>query len=78
MKTAVSIPEDVYAEAEDLARRLEVSRSRLYTDALREYIARHDPDTTTELLNRVYDEIDSAPDPAVAAASRRLLARVEW
>jgi metal-responsive CopG/Arc/MetJ family transcriptional regulator len=78
MKTAISIPDEVYAEAERLTRRLKKSRSQLYTDAVREYLARHDPDAVTEALNRVCELVDSRADPAVSAASRRLLERVEW
>jgi hypothetical protein len=78
MKTAISIPDDLHAEVERLARRLNRSRSRLYADAAREYVARHDPDAVTDALNRVCDSVDPAIDPAVAAAGTRLLARVEW
>ena len=78
MKTAISIPDDVYAEAERLTRRLNTSRSRLYTDALREYLTRHNPDLVTEALDRVCEVVDSHPDPDLSAAARRLLERVEW
>jgi metal-responsive CopG/Arc/MetJ family transcriptional regulator len=78
MKTAISIPDDLYAEAECLARRLNRSRSRLYADAVREYLARHDPDAVTEALNRVCDLMDPGIDPAVEAAGTQLLERVEW
>ena len=78
MKTAISIPDDVYAEAERLKRHLNRTRSQLYTDAIREYLARHDPDAITEALNRVCGLEDSGTDPAVSAAARRVLERVEW
>ncbi len=79
MKTAVSIPDDVYTEAESLARRLKVSRSRLYADAVREFVARRDPDSVTESINRVVDALgDQAIDPFVAAAAALTLERVEW
>ncbi len=78
MKTAISIPDNVYAEAERLTRQLKKSRSQLYTDALREYLARHDPDAVTETLNRLCEQLDSRADPAISAAGRRLLERVEW
>ena len=78
MKTAVSIPDDVYAEAEGLIRRLGKSRSQFYADALREYLARRDPDAITQALDRVYEQLDSHSDPTVAAAARRLLQRAEW
>jgi metal-responsive CopG/Arc/MetJ family transcriptional regulator len=78
MKTAISIPDDVFAEAERLAHRLNKSRSQLYTEAVREYVARHDPQAVTEALNRVCDAEDLQADPAVLAAGRDLLERVEW
>ena len=40
MKTAISLPDDLFADAEALAQQLEMSRSRLYVAALREYLAR--------------------------------------
>lgn len=78
MKTAISIPDDLHADVERLARRLNRSRSRLYADAVREYVARHDPDAVTDALNRVCDLVEPGIDPAVAAAGARLLERVEW
>ncbi len=78
MKTAVSIPDDVYHEAERLAQRLNLSRSRLHADAVREYLAVHDPDSVAEAINRVCDAVGGKTDPAVAASARRLLERVEW
>jgi len=44
MKTAVSIPDDVFEKAERHARRMGKSRSQLYNHALAEYVARHAPD----------------------------------
>ena len=41
MKTAISIPDDVFAEAEETAQRLGVSRSGLYTRAIAEFVERH-------------------------------------
>jgi predicted transcriptional regulator len=78
MKAAVSIPDDLYARAECLARRLNKSRSRLYAEAVREYVTRHDPDAVTEALNRVHDSTDSSIDAALASAGTQLLKQVEW
>ena len=78
MKTAISIPDPVYADAEQLAHRLGKSRSELYTDALTEYLARHDPEAITEAMNAVCADLDTRPDPALAAIARRVLARSEW
>jgi len=78
MKTAVSLPDNVFREAETHARRIKKSRSQLYSEALSEYLARHSPDAVTEAMNRVVDQLGEGVDPFVSEASRRALERVEW
>lgn len=78
MKTAISLPDDVFEAAERQARRARKSRSQLYAEAISEYLARHAPDEVTEAMNRVVDEVQEAPDPFVAEAARRTLERTEW
>ncbi|OFX20430.1 MAG: hypothetical protein A2V77_02800 [Anaeromyxobacter sp. RBG_16_69_14] len=78
MKTAFSLPDGVFREAEELARRLKKSRSKLYQDALTEYLARHAPDAVTEALNRLADDVDTRLDAFGKAAARRMLERNEW
>ena len=78
MKIAVSIPDDVFQQAEQLARRTETSRSALYARALAEYVARHTPDQITDAMNRVCDELGLGMDPFTSGASRRILERSEW
>ncbi len=78
MKTAISIPDKVFADAERLSRRLKKSRSQVYTEAVTEYVARHDPQAVTEAMNRVCEKVDTRPDKALAAAARRALETVEW
>ena len=78
MKTAISIPDDVFQEAERLAAALKQSRSQLYSRAVREYVARHSADSVTAALDSVCAvESGSGPD-FVRAASRRTLGRTEW
>jgi metal-responsive CopG/Arc/MetJ family transcriptional regulator len=79
MKTAVSIPDEVFEKVERLAKRGRRSRSEVFTAALREYVARHSPDDVTEAINRVCEEVDQTEDVAfLNAAARRLLKKVEW
>ena len=78
MKTAVSVPDDVFQRAERLARRERRSRSDVYSAALREYVARHSPDEVTEALDRVVAEVGAEMDPFVARAGRRILESTEW
>jgi predicted transcriptional regulator len=78
MKTAISIPDEVFRDAERLAERLKKSRSQVYSEAVAEYVARHDPDLVTEQINAVCGEVDTRPDPFLTEAARRVLDRTEW
>ncbi len=78
MKAAVSIPDDIFTQADQLARRLKTSRSRLYSRAISEFLARHAPDQVTEEMNRVCDEVGEEFDPFMRVAARRVLERSEW
>jgi len=78
MKTAVSIPDQVFREAEELVLREGGSRSGLYSRALAEYVARHAPDLVTEAMDSTLAEVDEQADAFVVAASRRVLERSDW
>lgn len=78
MKTAVSIPDEVFEKVERLARRARKSRSEVFSAALREYVARHAPDEVTDAINEVCDRIGEYDDAFVRAAARRVLENVEW
>jgi metal-responsive CopG/Arc/MetJ family transcriptional regulator len=78
MKTAVSTPDGAFEQAERLARRTRKSRSRLFSDALQEYVARHAPEDVTEAMDRVCAGLGDQRDKFVSSASRRVLERSEW
>lgn len=78
MKTAVSIPDEVFEQADQLARRMKTSRSALYALALSEYIARHDTDRVTELMDEVLEEAGAADATFAAAAAHRILQETDW
>ena len=77
MKMAISVPDELSEEADRLARRFNQSRNRLFADAVREYIARHDPDAMTAALDRVYAEADGDRDPFTGAAAAPILERTD-
>ncbi|MBC7925311.1 MAG: hypothetical protein H7039_06600 [Bryobacteraceae bacterium] len=54
MKTAISIPDELFARAEATAKRLQVSRSELYSKAIAEFVDRAIEQNVTEQLNHVY------------------------
>ena len=78
MKTAVSIPDDIFERAERLASQEQRSRSEVYATALDEYLARHVREEVTDTMNRVCDKVGENDDAFLAVAGRRVLDRVEW
>lgn len=54
MKTAISLPDRLYKEAEKTAKSLGIPRSQLFAKALQEFISRHAKENVTEHLNKVY------------------------
>lgn len=78
MKTAVSLPDDLFAAAERLAGALKKPRSQLYAEAIAEYLARHDPDAVTEAMNTVIENVGPEFDPAWREAAAATLRDVEW
>ncbi len=79
MKTAVSVPDDLFAQVDRLARRSRRSRSEVYSAALREYVARHAPDEVTARLDAVVAEAgDAGARDFAARAAGRTLEAGEW
>ena len=78
MKVAVSIPDDVFVEAEALAKRLKSSRSEIYSRALGEFIGHHAPDRVTDLMNDVVRDVGPERDAFRVAAGRQVLKKTEW
>ena len=74
----MSIPDEIFEQAERLARRTRKSRSEVFAAALREYVARHAPDEITESLNQVCDCIRDRDDGFARAAATRVLENTEW
>jgi metal-responsive CopG/Arc/MetJ family transcriptional regulator len=78
MKTAISLPDELFKAAETLAGRMGVSRSRLYANALEEYLNRHQARRVSERLDAVYGAESSALDPSIAAAQVKVVKRTDW
>ncbi len=56
MKTAISIPDPIFDAAEQLSKRMRLSRSQLYARAVAGFVEQHRSLGVTEALNRVYGE----------------------
>ncbi len=78
MKTAISLPDKTFEEAEKLAKQMGISRSKLYVKALEQYLKQNGVQAEIEAFNRVYDKVDGRLDPALKAAARRTFESNEW
>lgn len=78
MKTSVSIPDDLFQAADELARRLGSTRSGLYALALSEFVARYCADHITAQLNLVYGSEPAEIDPVLKEMQARSIARNQW
>lgn len=78
MKVAISVPDSVFDAAERLAKQRAVPRSRLFTEALEEYVSRHGSEAVTERLNAVYAKEHSAVEDAMARAQHGTIADEAW
>jgi metal-responsive CopG/Arc/MetJ family transcriptional regulator len=78
MKTAISLPDEVFEAAEELADELGVSRSQLYAQAVAEYVAQHRHESVTARLDEVHGEVESALDPVLEELQARSVGRGGW
>ena len=78
MKTAVSLPDDLFRQADAVARRLRVSRSQLYATAISEFLKQQHGNTITERLNDVYSRQPAKVDSALHRAQLKSLGKDSW
>ena len=78
MKTAISIPDDIFQSAEQLARRLGMSRSELYVQALKSYLQEHREEGVTDALNTIYGDVQAYLDPVLQSVQTRSLPQDDW
>jgi len=78
MKTAISIPDNVFRSADSFAKRHGLSRSELYATAVAEFLARRRGKQITSRLDSVYEEIDSSLDSAVEGLQSRSIRDENW
>ncbi len=78
MKTAISIPDPIFAEAERVSQRLGLSRSRLYTIAIEKLLKSHRTKGVREALDALYAREPSHLAPELAGIQLASLPREEW
>jgi hypothetical protein len=79
MKTAISMPDNLFHAAEKLAKRLGMSRSELYQKAVARFLEQQGGDVVREALDRVYAKTSNRDlDPLIKAAGENILLDDEW
>jgi len=78
MKTAISIPDQIFSRADRFARLRKMTRSALFTIAVDEYIQHHRQDNVTEKLNEVYAKQDSSLDPILDNLQMLSIPKEDW
>jgi len=78
MKTAVSLPDELFQMAEATALRLRVSRSELYAKALAEFLKSHQEHAITQRLNDLYSRHTAKVDPGLQRAQFKSIEKDAW
>ena len=80
VKTTISIPDEDFEAAEQIANELGLSRSELYSNAVREFVSRRQREDVTERLDQIYGDgsVSSRLDPVLAKLQGLSLPREDW
>ena len=78
MKTAISMPDSLFEDAEQLAKQLGISRSELYATALRKFVREHDSGEILSALNAVYAEDTASVDPILSQLQASTSEEEDW
>jgi metal-responsive CopG/Arc/MetJ family transcriptional regulator len=78
MKTAISIPDELFASTERLAKQMGISRSRVFALAADEYVAKHDRGCITERLNELCELHSTELDPVLARIQALSIGTENW
>jgi metal-responsive CopG/Arc/MetJ family transcriptional regulator len=78
MKTAISLPDEIFHSADQLAKRLGMSRSELYAKAVSIYISTHKNEAVTKTLNKIYAKEKAEIDSAINMMQLKSLPKEEW
>jgi metal-responsive CopG/Arc/MetJ family transcriptional regulator len=78
MKTAISIPDNIFKAADALAKKLSISRSELYTKAIYSFVEEHRGEQIIEALNALYCQEPSELDAELQQLQALTLTSEEW
>jgi len=78
MKTAISVPNDVFELSERLAKKLKVSRSQVFAMGVKKLAEDHDEEELVANINKVCEKVDTSVDPVLFKMAMLSLPKEEW
>lgn len=78
MKTDIKIPNPIFESAKQLAQKLDMSMSELYTAALAAYVATYQDEDVTGKLDAVYETEESSLEPELIALQIASVGGESW
>ncbi len=78
MKTAISVSDDIFQLTERLAKRLKVSRSKVFAMGVKKLAEEYDDDQVTAKLNEFYEKEKAEIDPVIMKMAALSLPKDEW
>lgn len=78
MKTAISVPDDVFELSEKLAKQLKVSRSKIFAMGVKKLAEEHDEEALIANINEVCEKVDTSVDPVLFKMATMSLPKEEW
>lgn len=78
MKTAISVSDDIFELSEKLAKKLKVSRSRIFAMGVAKLAAEYDEDELVAQINKVCEKVDTSIEPFWKEKQSRVAAKEKW
>ena len=78
MKTAISVPDALFQSADKLAKQLGMSRSELYSTAVKQFVDAQQRELDRIKLEEVYSEDDSEPDKVLSTLQWLTIEKEDW
>lgn len=78
MKTAISIPNDIFELSKRLAKKMKVSRSAIFAMGVKKLGEEHDDQEITARLNKFYGKQKAELDPVIVQMAALSLPKEEW
>ena len=78
MKTAISVSDDVFQLTENLAKRLKVSRSKVFAMGVKKLAEEYDDEQVTAKLNEFYEKEKAEIDLVIMKMAALSLPKDEW